>query len=169
MEAALPFSLTPATPEDAEQLAALHTAVALDLTQKHGKGPWSSRTTDKGVLHALRISRVFVAREGGEIVATLQLMTRKPWAIDIAYFTHCEKPLYLVGMAVVPAKQRKGIGRRSLEEAKRIAREWPADAIRLDAFDAAAGAGPFYDKCGWNEVGRVKYRNSPLIYYELLI
>jgi GNAT superfamily N-acetyltransferase len=45
---------------------------------------------------------------------------------------------YLLAMAVTPAKQRQGIGRRCMEEAKRIARAWPADAIRLDAYDAAA-------------------------------
>ena len=43
------------------------------------------------------------------------------------------------------------------------------DAIRLDAYDAAAGAGDFYAKNGFREVGRTKYRNAPLIYYELLL
>ena len=43
------------------------------------------------------------------------------------------------------------------------------DAIRLDAFDAKAGAGGFYAKCGYTEVGRTSYRNAPLIYYQLLL
>src|ERR1035437_7340522 len=34
-------------------------------------------------------------------------------------------------------------------EVERIAKAWPADAIRLDAYDAEAGAGPFYASCGW--------------------
>jgi hypothetical protein len=45
----------------------------------------------------------------------------------------------------------------------------PADAIPLGAFDAKAGAGPFYARYGYTEVGRVTYRNAPLIYYELLL
>jgi hypothetical protein len=53
--------------------------------------------------------------------------------------------------------------------AARIARDWPADAIRLDAYDAPAGAGGFYATCGYTEVGRVRYRGTPLIYYELLL
>jgi ribosomal protein S18 acetylase RimI-like enzyme len=72
-------------------------------------------------------------------------------------------------MAVKPDLQRSGIGRRCLEEARRIVKEWPGDAIRLDAFDAAAGAGDFYRKCGFREVGRVTYRNTPLIYFEMLL
>jgi GNAT superfamily N-acetyltransferase len=166
MTASVLFGLQPATVEDAVQLAALHTQVAEDLTRRHGSGPWSCRTTERGVLNALRTSRVFVVREGAGVIATLRLATKKPWAIDTAYFSRCAKPLYLLGMAVAPSKQRQGLGRRCLEEAKEIVRAWPADAIRLDAYDAAAGAGDFYAKCGWTEVGRVVYRKAPLIYFE---
>jgi GNAT superfamily N-acetyltransferase len=163
------FSFQPAVTDDAATLAALHTAVADHLTGLHGRGPWSSKTSEKGVLCAMRNSQVFVAREGTEIVATLRLATKKPWAIDTSYFTACRKPLYLLAMAVTPARQRQGIGRRCMEEVKRAAKAWPADAIRLDAYDAVAGAGPFYARCGCAEVGRVTYRNVPLIYYELLL
>jgi len=72
-------------------------------------------------------------------------------------------------VAVAPAHQRKGIGRRCLAYADQLAREWPADAIRLDAFDRATGAGGFYQRCGYREVGRATYRKTPLIYYERLI
>jgi hypothetical protein len=50
-----------------------------------------------------------------------------------------------------------------------VARAWPSQAIRLDAYDATAGAGRFYLKCGFREVGRVTYRKVPLIYFELLL
>ena len=117
----------------------------------------------------MRISRVFVARDGNSVIATLRLATKKPWAIDKSYFQECKKPLYLTDMAVAPDVQRQGIGRLCVEEMKRIAREWPADAIRLDAYDAEAGAGGFYSKCGFQEVGRVTYRKTPLIYFERLL
>jgi GNAT superfamily N-acetyltransferase len=117
----------------------------------------------------MRTARVFVAREGAEIVGTLRLTTKKPWAIDTSYFSPCLRPVYLLGMAVTPARQRQGIGRRCLLAAEQLARAWPADAIRLDAFDANAGAGPFYARCGWQEVGRAVYRATPLIYYERLL
>ena len=161
------FTFQPATPADAAALAALHTAVAEHLTALHGQGPWSSKTSEKGVLYAMRHSKVFVARAGAEIVGTLHLATKKPWAIDTSYFAACRRPLYLLAMAVAPAKQRQGLGKRCLQAAVKIAQAWPADAIRLDAYNAAAGAGPFYTRCGFTEVGRVTYRRAPLIYYEL--
>jgi GNAT superfamily N-acetyltransferase len=54
-------------------------------------------------------------------------------------------------MAVHPNFQRKEVGRLLMKQAEVVARAWPADAIRLDAFDADAdaGAGPLYAKCGF--------------------
>jgi GNAT superfamily N-acetyltransferase len=154
---------------DAKALADLHTSVTQHLTVRHGQGPWSGESSEKGVLSAMRRAKVFVAREAGEIVATLRLTERKPWAIDTKHFSKSRKPIYLLAMAVSPARQRQGIGRWCLEEAGQIARAWPADAIRLDAYDADAGAGRFYARCGYTEVGRAIYRNTPLIYYEFLL
>ena len=150
-------------------LAALHTAVGADLTLRYGHGFWSSAATEKGVRFGMRHSRVLVAKKGKSIVATLRLATKKPWAIDVSYFTPVKKALYLTSMAVIPKIQRHGIGRLFLDEAAKQARGWPADAIRLDAFDANAGAGEFYAKCGFREVGRVIYRKAALIYYELVL
>jgi GNAT superfamily N-acetyltransferase len=163
------LTLELATADDAAAIASLRTAVAEHLTARYGKGPWSSDSSERGVLFHLRTSRVYVARGENGLVATLRLATKKPWAIDRKYFSASQKPLYLTDMAVEPSLQRSGIGRLCLEEAKRIGREWPGDAIRLDAFDAEAGAGEFYRKCGFREVGRVSYRNTPLIYFEMLL
>jgi len=158
-----------ATLKDSAELAELHTAVADHLTSLHGRGFWSFRTSERGVRAGLRNSKIFVFTDGGEIVATFRFTTKKPWAIDVSYFTACEKPSYLVGMAVRPDRQRQGLGRKCLAEAVSIAKAWPADAIRLDAFDAAAGAGGFYARCGFAERGRASYRGNPLLYFELLL
>jgi hypothetical protein len=53
--------------------------------------------------------------------------------------------------------------------AEEAVRAWPGQAIRLDAFDAEAGAGGFYAKCGYREVGRTIFRSVPLIYFEKLL
>lgn len=158
-----------ATPEDAPVLAALHGAVAEHLTLPHGRGHWSSGISEAGVLRGLSAtSRVLVARDGGEIVATLRLATKKPWAIDPSYFTPVRRSLYLLDMAVAPERQREGIGRSLLTHAVEVARSWPAEALRLDAYDGSAGAGGFYARCGFRETGRVIYRGTPLIYFERL-
>lgn len=158
-----------ATNADAGALASLRTRVADDLSRLYGHGHWSWAVTERGVLRGLKTSRVLVARNGTDIVATLRLTTRKPWAIDPEYFSSVRRPLYLVDMAVEPGVQRQGIGRRLLEEAIPIAQAWPSDVIRLDAYAGALGASPFYARCGFREVGHVTYRRVPLVYFERLL
>jgi GNAT superfamily N-acetyltransferase len=162
-----------ATDSDAGEVAALHLAVAEDLSRRFREGPWASGQTEKGVLLNLqkpKFSRILIARVNRRrIVATLRLATKKPWAIDTAYFNSVRRPLYLTGMAVHPDFQRKGVGRLLLKETEAVARAWPADAIRLDAYDAEAGAGAFYSKSGFREAARVTYRGCPLVYFELVL
>ncbi|HEX4004694.1 MAG TPA: GNAT family N-acetyltransferase [Acidobacteriaceae bacterium] len=163
------LSLATATVEDVPALTALHAQVSADLTRRFGQGGWSGSPTARGVAAGMRHTRVVVARRGKRIVGALTLQTKKPWAIDVAYFTPVTKALYVTGMAVAPEFQRQGIGRRLMDEAERMTRAWPAQAIRLDAFDAEAGAGGFYAKCGMQDVGHVRYRTSLLIYFELIL
>jgi GNAT superfamily N-acetyltransferase len=152
-------------------IAALRNDAADRLTREYGQGPWSGHCSDRGVAGEMkRGAAVHVALDGGgTVIGTMTLGARKPWAIDPRRFSESRRPLYLTNMAVAPEWQRCGVGRACLAEAARLAREWPADALRLDAFDAPAGAGVFYAKCGFREVGRATYRLVPLIYYELLI
>ncbi|HXS69851.1 MAG TPA: GNAT family N-acetyltransferase [Candidatus Polarisedimenticolia bacterium] len=163
------FTFQPATIANAATLAALHTSVANRLTEQHGQGPWSLKISEKTMLNAMRVSEVFIAKLDYELVGTLRLTTKKPWAIDTSHFSAASNPLYLLAMAIAPAHQRHGLGKQCIEEAKRIARAWPADAIRLDAYDAQAGAGDFYTRCGFTERGRNTYRGAPLIYYEFIL
>ena len=162
-------SVTTVRDTDASAIASLRNSVAENLTRNHGSGHWSLAVTEKSVLRGIKTSRVLVARKGSDIVATLRLATKKPWAIDVAYFASVRRPLYLLDMAVTPGFQGQGVGRILLEEAKAVARAWPADGIRLDAYAGPAGGGGFYAKCGFSEVGQVTYRGVPLIYFELLL
>ena len=158
-----------ATESDAAEIAALRSAAGENLTATYGRGHWSGGLTEKGVLSGIRNARVLLARRGKQLAGTLLLIPKKPWAIDTSYFTPAKRPLYLLNMAVAPALQRRGVGRALLRHAAAVARDWPSDAIRLDAYDVGAGAGGFYASCGYREVGRVSYRGVPLIYYEFVL
>jgi GNAT superfamily N-acetyltransferase len=155
-----------AEPADAPGITRVLGRAAEDLTARYGKGHWSHGPSEPGVVRAIASCRVLAAKQNDEAIGTLALATKKPWAIDRAFFEECKRPLYLIDMAVDPAHQRRGVGRQLIEEAKSVARAWPAGAIWLDAYDFEGGAGAFYERCGFREVGRATYRTVPLIYYE---
>jgi ribosomal protein S18 acetylase RimI-like enzyme len=158
-----------ATKDDVAAIAGLQNAAAGALTARFGAGHWSSLVTERSATLAQRHARVRVGRSDKRILTVLRLAKKKPWAIDVSYFTPVKRPLYLTGLAVSVAHQGQGLGRQAIEDACEIARSWPADSIRLDAYDAMAGAGDFYVKCGFKERGRVVYRGDPLVYYEILL
>jgi GNAT superfamily N-acetyltransferase len=158
-----------ATKDDVAAIAGLQNAAAGALTARFGAGHWSSLVTERSATLAQRHARVRVGRSDKRILTVLRLAKKKPWAIDVSYFTPVKRPIYLTGLAVSVAHQGQGLGRQAIEDACEIARSWPADSIRLDAYDAPAGAGDFYLKCGFQERGRVVYRGDPLVYYEILL
>jgi len=163
----MPARLKIATTTDAPAIASLWVAADQHLTAKYGNGPWSGSVTERGVLFSMRNAAVHVLRKRNQLIATLTLAAKKPWAIDRKYFSKCNRPLYSTAMAVAPDWQRQGIRRLCVEAAAQLAKQWPGDAIFLDAYDAGAGAGEFYRRCGSREVGRASHRNAPLIYFEM--
>lgn len=165
----MPATLTLATADQASAVVALRNAVAADLTSRHGIGHWSSTSTEKAIRAAMKRSAFYLLCDQGRAIATLQIATKKPWTIDRRCFTPVARPLYLLGMAVDPARQRAGVGRRCIDDAIAICRTLRADALCLDAYDADAGAGGFYRKCGFRDVGRATCGHTPLIYFEMLV
>ena len=164
------LTLEDATNEDAAAIAALRLATSRQLTLQYGKGTWSfAAESEQGVRADLASSRVFVARVAGVVAATLRLSPRSPYLTVMDFFTPTRRPIYLTSMSVSPKMQRRGIGRECLVQARKIATDWGADTIRLDAYDANAGAGDFYRKCGYREVKRTAYNGTPLIFFETFL
>jgi ribosomal protein S18 acetylase RimI-like enzyme len=163
-------TLERATEDDAAAIAALRVAVSRQLTVQFGQGTWSfAMDTAGGVQLEVQSAEIFVAHGEGGLLATLRLSRRNPWLGDINFFTPAVRPLYLTSMAVAPAYQRRGIGRQCLDDARRLGRELEADALRLDSYDAPAGAGDFYRKCGFREGRRDSYHGTPLIWFETML
>ncbi|THU37073.1 GNAT family N-acetyltransferase [Niastella caeni] len=162
-------SISLAVPGDAAAIAEVISQAARDLTAKHGQGHWSAVASEKGVLSGLNKARILLARNNETVIGTLRLTTLRPWVIDPAYFTPVPRPVYLVDMAIRPDYQRIGVGRSLIEEAKKMVTALAGDAIRLDAYEGVAGAGGFYEKCGFTEMGHIVYKTVPHIYFEWLI
>jgi ribosomal protein S18 acetylase RimI-like enzyme len=165
----IPITISLATSDDAAAIADVITLAAHDLTTKHGAGHWSAVASEKGVLNGMSKARILVARSEIEVVGTLRLTTSRPWVIDPAYFTPVPRPIYLVDMAIRPGYQRMGIGRALIEQAKALSTALAGDAIRLDAYEGVAGAGGFYEKCGFTQKGQILYKKVPHVYFEWLI
>jgi GNAT superfamily N-acetyltransferase len=162
------LSFRRAVEADIPALLNLRLAVDADQAERFGDARYTTTINEKSVARNLKSSRVLVASRRGRIVGAVRLETKKPWAIDLRYFTAGCKAVYLHDVNVHPQHQRSGIGLQLMDRVKEMAREWPVDAIRLDAYDGTSGAGPFYEKCGLKKMGHAVYRGVPLVYFELV-
>lgn len=166
----MPCLMEIATMTDAAAIAALRLAASRGLTEQFGRGTWSyAAESELGVKADITASQVLIARDGGSLIATLRLSQRNPWIADTTFFTPTHAPWFLTSMAVSPKRQRQGVGRACIADVKEFVAGWGGDAVRLDAYDAVAGAGEFYRKCGFREVQRAPYNGTPLIFFEYLV
>src|SRR5258708_21647769 len=127
-----PLVLTRAAAADASDVAAVRNAAAVNLTERFGTGHWTSIVSERGVVSGFRSARVYLARQQTRMAVTLSMQTKKPWAIDVSYFTPCARPVYLTNMAVAPELQRAGLRPRRLEAATSLTARWPAYPVRPD-------------------------------------
>jgi ribosomal protein S18 acetylase RimI-like enzyme len=163
----MPLIFAAATNADAAAIAAVRMAAARGLTECFGAGTWSfALETEASVQAEIRSSTVLFAREEGLVVGAMRLATRNPWLGNTDFFTPCNRPIFLTSMAVAPKRQRQGIGRQLLVEARRVAMEMGGEALRLDSYAGPAGAGEFYCKCGFREVRRGDYNGTALVWFE---
>jgi predicted N-acetyltransferase YhbS len=151
------------------ELAALHAAVAEDFTSRFGAGFWSSSPSERGIVANMRkprFSRTLIARSRGHIAGALRLHTKKPWAIDTAYFTAAKQPLYLTGMAVHPKLQRKGVGRLLVERSggPSRARGRPTPFVSMPS-TLLWEPEPSMRRCGFREVARVTYKKGSAVVF----
>ena len=164
-----PLAFRVARREDAAAVHAIRVAAADELTHRHGDGRWARVTPERILRKHIASKNVHVA-ECGEALATYALKRRRIGFYDPAWFAHPgDDAIYLTDMAVRPDIQRRGVGRAVMAAIDEFARSLGCGAVRFDAYDAAAGAGRFYEKCGYTCVHRGSVNGVGLEYFEKVL
>ena len=155
---------------DAETIHAIRTSAADALTAEFGSGHWSHvESLDTLRRHAVDRD-LFLAMSNGEAFGTFELESKTPGFYSRHWFTDPDAPAYyLFSMAIVKTSQRRGLGRTIMDEMEAMAVAHGKRALRLDAYDAPAGAGVFYEKCGFVLVHEGSFNRVPLRYYEKVL
>ena len=159
-----------ATATDAAQIRAVRSAAAEDLTRRFGSGHWSQVSGVRTIRKHLADETTWAGEQSGELVATLRLTEAKIGFYRSAWFANPKSiARYLMHMAVSPDHQGFGCGTALLAEIEKVASKLGAECVRLDSYDAPAGAGPFYAKAGYTRVHSGEVNGVPLLYWEKLL
>ncbi len=161
------LSLRRIGPEDVQDVRDIRVRAAEDLTIRHGVGHWSHVTTLRTLRRRALEKQVLAVDRNGSLIGTFTVSAKKIGFYRNSWFANPDDPaLYLTDMAIHPNKQRMGVGRWCMAEIDNMARRDGLLAVRLDAYDAPAGAGAFYEKCGYRRVHHGSVNGTPLMYYE---
>ncbi len=110
---------------------------------------------------------LYLIAQDGLTVGTFRLTNKKIVFYRKAWFAEPDDlAAYLLNMAIDPAYQRQGIGQFAMREIDQRVRDMNLLALRFDAYDGPAGAGIFYQKCGYTLVHKGCVGDVPLEYYE---
>jgi len=159
-----------ATLEEVRSIHVVLIAAALRLTDEFGEGHWSRTSTIKTLRNSVGEGTLYAVCIAERIVGTFRISDRKIVFYRKEWFAEPDaSALYLRDMAVAPDHQRRGVGRATMEEIDAIAGRGGLVAVRFDAYEGPAGAGPFYQKCGYKLVHRGLVGDTPLEYYEKVL
>ena len=162
--------LRPARSSDVKAVRAVLTAAANDLTARFGEGHWSGVSSVEALRKYLDEGALYVVEAEARMLGTLRLSERKIGFYHNDWFADPSAAAgYLLDMAIDPAHQRRGIGQQAMRLAEELARARGLAAIRLDAYGGPAGAGRFYEKCGFRQVHAGEFKGVALEYFEKLI
>jgi GNAT superfamily N-acetyltransferase len=138
------------------------------IARDFGPGHWSRASSLRAWKGHIGLKDVYLAEQGGRAVAVFKLRAKKPhWVPKKRFAEPDARCLWLTDFYVDPDHLRRGIGRACMEEVRRIAAKAGCRWVRFDAYDAAAGAGAFYEKCGCVMVDRTALRGVKLLIFEL--
>lgn len=130
-----PITLRPATPDDAERIAALFTdegypAGPTDIVERLGR-------------FASDEAQVIVADNGGEVLGFVAL-------VALPRFEHGDRILRVVALVVDPGVRERGIGRLLMEDAERVGRSVGAAFAEITAGHHRPDARRLYEEIGYD-------------------
>lgn len=159
-----------ATPGDATVSRAIRFAAAADLSARFGPGHWSQVMPLGDIEEKIGAGLLYLIEADGSPVATFALGDLRIDFYQPAWFADPSADAgYLTDFAVLPTRQRQGIGRFALVEIEALCRSRRLSALRFDAYQGPAGAGPFYVKCGYIRRHSNEVRGVGRDYYEKVL
>ena len=129
------ISLRPATPEDAERIAALFT------DEGYPSGP--SDIVDRLSRFDSEYSRVIVADNGGEVLGFVAIHA-------LPRFEHSDRVIRIMALVVDAGERGRGIGRLLMEEAERLGRDLDAAFAEVTAGHHRPDARRLYEELGYD-------------------
>jgi ribosomal protein S18 acetylase RimI-like enzyme len=151
-----------ALPQDAEAIMQLMVACRQDMLSQ-GIRQWVEHYPTAAAVEAT-MADTFVIRLDGDITATVTLNEQGEQQYEtVRWLTPLrQRALVVHRLAVHPRYQRRGLARRLMQFAERLAMERGLASIRLDSFSGNPAALALYEGLGYTRMGEVRFPHRDL-------
>ncbi|MCS7460630.1 GNAT family N-acetyltransferase [Paenibacillus doosanensis] len=158
--------------EDLEAISGLYEEVTRHM-RENGIDQWDQYYPTKPVFHNdLRNGHLYGIRHEGQWIGAVAVNDEQSTEYEgLPWQDRSGHPMVIHRLAVHPAYQGRGIGKKLLQFAEAGALTQPYTSIRLDAYSANPAAIGMYEKFGYTSVGEVRYpfRKHPYRCFEKII
>jgi GNAT superfamily N-acetyltransferase len=145
-------------PGGAERVHAVLATCGRDMVWRYGLSHWDPPYPLEALRDDADKRLVMAAHLGDDLVATFTLGTDEPFPTYSKNFpAGLSQPVYLSRLAVLPARQGKGIATSCLVFIEGIGYGLGADGVRLDVVVAVPGLRDLYLHRGYREVDHVEF------------
>ncbi|PUA37618.1 N-acetyltransferase [Paenibacillus elgii] len=160
------------TADDLKSLLTLYREVTAHLNQ-NGVRQWDWLYPNRFVIGAdAKRGTAYGVREGDRVIGAVVVDRRQSGNYsELPWTDRTGDPACIHRLAVHPAAQGQGIGKRLLQFAEQQARTEGCTSIRLDVFTGNPGAVGMYRRAGYTEVGAIRFpmRKEPYLCFEKLL
>lgn len=167
------MEITQLSKRDTKSLLSLYRTVSADLKMR-GVHQWDWLYPNRFVIQGdLKRGTAFGLRDGDAMVGAVVVDSRQssryaglPWIGQEAGQARC-----IHRLAVDPAYQGQGLGKKLLQFAEEQARMAGGASIRLDVFSGNPGAAQLYVRSGYQKIGTIQFpmRREPYDCFEKLL
>lgn len=135
----------------------------LDMQERLGLGHWVPPYPLEKLRQDAERRQVYAVLHTDRVIATFTLGTALPASyrriapILQMWNTPQPRALYINHLAILPALQGRGLGRRCMEAIEDMAMAQGCEVIRLDAYIRHPGLHIFYPRMGYRDVAHVVF------------
>ncbi len=158
--------LTKATQQDFTAVCALYEAVCAGMAQQESpQWVWGEYPNEDFLRASLDAGTLYIAREDDALLAAVTIDTHFDPEYEGVNWLFGTKPGAFHRLAIAPAHQGKGLGRRIIADVCEILRGMGCNTLRIDTYVNNTAAQKLYTAVGMRKAGEVRFFHRPLPFY----
>ena len=157
--------LIKATQSDFAAICSLYESVCAAMASTSHQWVWGEYPAEDILQETLDAGTLYIAQEGDDLLAAVTIDTCFDEEYKAVNWLFGQKPGAFHRLAIVPAQQGKGLGKKIIADVCDILRSQSCDTLRIDTYENNLAAQKLYEKIGMRKAGEVHFFYRPLAFY----